>query len=85
MADPASDLSETRMELRAVSRKLSSCEQALEGHGAYLGISDPVTLLGQLQTLQKKEEQLREVLLILLRATALQPPPPRPPQLQAPP
>lgn len=30
------------MELRAVSRKLSSCEQALEGHGAYLGIRDPV-------------------------------------------
>ncbi|CAM9157894.1 unnamed protein product [Ectocarpus sp. 8 AP-2014] len=85
MADPASDLSETRTELRAVSRKLSSCEQALEGHGAYLGIRDPATLLGQLQTLQKKEEQLREVLLILLRATALQPPPLHPPQLQAPP
>ncbi|CAM9969403.1 unnamed protein product [Ectocarpus sp. 6 AP-2014] len=85
MADPASDLSETRMELRAVSRKLSSCEQALEGHGAYLGIRDPATLLGQLQTLQKKEEQLREVLLILLRATALQPPPLHAPQLQAPP
>ncbi|CAM9784339.1 unnamed protein product, partial [Hapterophycus canaliculatus] len=33
------------------------------------------TLLGQLKTLQKKEEQLREVLLILLRATPLQAPP----------
>lgn len=35
-------MAETRAELRAVSKKLSSCEAALEGEGAYLGIRDPV-------------------------------------------
>ncbi len=35
-------VAETRAELRAVSKKLSSCEAALEGQGAYLGIRDPV-------------------------------------------
>ena len=35
-------LAETRDDLRAVARKLSSCENALEGRGAYLGITDPV-------------------------------------------
>lgn len=36
-------VAETRAELRAVSKKLSSCEAALEGQGAYLGIrNDPV-------------------------------------------
>jgi len=33
---------EASAELRAVSKKLSSCEAALEGQGAYLGIRDPV-------------------------------------------
>lgn len=36
------DVAETRAELRAVSKKLSSCEAALEGQSAYLGIRDPV-------------------------------------------
>lgn len=35
-------VSETQAELKAVSRKLSSCEAALEGQGSYLGIRDPV-------------------------------------------
>lgn len=35
-------LAEAREDLRAVARKLSSCEDALEGRGAYLGITDPV-------------------------------------------
>lgn len=41
-ANPDALVAETRAELRAVSKKLSSCEAALEGHGAYLGIRDPV-------------------------------------------
>lgn len=35
-------LAEIRAELRAVAQKVSSCEAALEGQGAYLGIREPV-------------------------------------------
>lgn len=38
----APSVSDTQAELAAVSRKLSSCEAALEGQGSYLGIRDPV-------------------------------------------
>lgn len=42
---PAADgpsLAETQADLNVISRKLSSCEAALEGQGSYLGIRDPV-------------------------------------------
>lgn len=35
-------MAETQADLRAVARKISLCEQALEGRGAYLGITDQV-------------------------------------------
>lgn len=41
-ANPVAALDETRAELRVVARKLAACERALEGHGVYLGITDPV-------------------------------------------
>eukprot|EP00903_Cladosiphon_okamuranus_P012942 g12084.t1 len=79
MTNDGPSVAETQADLKAISRKLSSCEAALEGQGSYLGIRDPATLLGQLKTLQKKDEQLREVLLILLRAPPKARPPPPPP------
>lgn len=41
-ANPGPSVAETQAELKAVSRKLSTCEAALEGQGSYLGIRDPV-------------------------------------------
>ena len=35
-------MEEARMELRQLSFKISKCEIALESHGSYLGITDPV-------------------------------------------
>lgn len=35
-------VTETQADLRAVARKISLCEHALEGRGAYLGITDQV-------------------------------------------
>lgn len=54
--DAEQPLAETREDLRAVARKLSSCEDALEGRGAYLGITDAVRE-GRPRIMQKKKKK----------------------------
>lgn len=61
--DAEQRLAETRDDLRAVARKLSSCEDALEGRGAYLGITDAVR---EAECCCKKKEKKTLTLLRLL-------------------
>lgn len=44
-------------------------ELALEGRGAYLGMTDKDKLLGQLEVLQTKEAQLQKKELLLMGGT----------------
>lgn len=49
--------------------QIESVELALEGHGAYLGITDKDKLLGQLEVLQTKEAQLQQKELFMMGGT----------------